>query len=211
MQTNFMIYQNFIAKYRISPETIYNIENVPRLNPSNVDCVVNAMEILGILSYLEAGLVRTRIGPSGIKPEFFIEKFQQVNPEYNYKFVQISIRELAPWVLYDMPALTMIFCGYLDQGVGHVYIIGKDYQGKIFLLDPQLNPPICNLSTNDCFSYIANKMSYFILVRDNVPMSIDEFDNSVPMDVVEEGDVVMNRINTRRNKPKRSYKKSTRR
>ena len=205
MQTNFTIYKNFIAKYRITPQTIYNIQNVPRLNPSNIDCVVNAMEIIGILSRQDAGLVRTRIGV-GIIPEYFLEKFQQVNPEYIYRFVQISMRELIPWILYEMLNLTMIFCGYLDQVIGHVYIIAKDNNGKVFLLDPQLNPPICNLDTMDCFANIANKLSYHILVRDNIPMNIDEFDNSVPMDIDDEQkeqDVVMNRVNIRRNIPKR--------
>jgi hypothetical protein len=203
MQTNFQIHRNFIAKYRIYPETIFKIQYVPRLNPSNVDCVVNAMEILGILSREEAGLVRQRIGHGGIPPEQFLQKFREKNPEYNYNFIQISMRELIPWIINEMPSLSMIFCGYLHKnGVGHVYLIGKNNQGKIFLLDPQLNPPICSLETSDCFSHIANKSSYFILVRDNVPMDIEEFDNSEPMNVEEErdyeGDIIMNKITTKK-------------
>jgi len=203
MQTNFQIHRNFIAKYRINPETIFKIQYVPRLNPSNVDCVVNAMEILGILSREEAGLVRQRIG-GGISPQHFLQKFKEKNPEYNYDFIQISMRELIPWIINEMPSLSMIFCGYLHHNdIGHVYLIGKDNKGKIFLFDPQLNPSICSLETDACFSYIANKSSYFILVRDNLPMDVEEFDNSVPMDVEQEGkdlegDIIMNKITRNR-------------
>ena len=217
MQTNFQRNKHLIAKYKITPQTIHNIENVPRLNPLNVDCVVNAMEIIGILSPQEAGLVRANIGQSGgIHPEHFLEKFREVNPEYNFRFEQISINELNDWTnSIEMQPLTMIFCGYRDyNNVGHVYIIAKDFNNYKFLLDPQLNPPICNLTNDNCFAYIAGKQSYFILVRENLPMNIDEEEKE------EEEDVVMNRIYTRRSKskskprrskPKRSYKKTTRR
>jgi len=185
MQTNFQIYKNYIATYRITNSTINNIINVPRINPTNMDCVVNAMEILGILNRYEAGLIR-QITPQGILPEHFIEQFEKVNPEYKYKFVQISMAELPVWIENEMPRLRMIFCGYLDGNIGHVYIIAKDNNNKIFLLDPQLNPPICSIDNNDCYANIANKNGYFILVRDNsAPMDIDEYDNSAPMDIDE--------------------------
>ena len=218
MQTNFQRNKHLIAQYEITSQTIYNIENVPRLNPSNVDCVVNAMEILGILSSQEAGLVRTNIGSvGGIHPEHFLEKFREVNPEYNFNFEQISINELIDWInSIEMPPLSMIFCGYRDyNNVSHVYLIAKDFNGNKFLLDPQLNPPICNLSNVNCFAYIAGKHSYYILVKENLPMNIDGDGNE------EEEDVVMNHIytrtskskrrNHRKSKSKRSYKKTTRR
>ena len=192
MQTNFTIYKNFITLYRVTPQIIYNAVNLPRLNRSNADCVVNAMEILGIINSKEAGLQRSRIGSSGIMPEDFLQKFHNTNPDYIYRFAQISMNELMPWINNDMPKLTMIFCGYKDQkNIGHVYIIAKDSDGKIFLLDPQLNPPICEL--RNCFAYITNKSSYYILVRDSTPMIVDE---------EEEEDVIMDTssMNRRRNR-----------
>lgn len=215
MQTNFQKHKNFIVQYKITPQTIYNIENVPRINPLNVDCVVNAMEIIGILSRQEAGLVRANIGQAGgISDVHFLSKFKDANKEYNFRFEQISINELIDWTnSIEMPPLSMIFCGYKDyNNVGHVYLIAKDFNNYKFLLDPQLNPPICNLTNDNCFAYIAGKQSYFILVRENLPMNSEEDENE---------DVVMNRIYTRsskskknkpkRSKSKRSYKKTTRR
>lgn len=202
MQTNFTIYKNFIAQYKVTPQIIYNTVNLPRLNRCKMDCVVNAMEIIGVINKEEAGIERTRIGPTGIIPEHFLQKFNQVNPEYIYKFVQISMNELIPWVNKDMPKLTMIFCGYKDQNNnGHVYIIAKDYNGNKFLLDPQMNPPICELINMDCFSYISNKSSYYILVRDNVPMNVDEEDK------VDDDVIMSNDIDTKRIRYKRYYKR----
>lgn len=149
-----------IAQFYISDK---NLTNFKRYVIKPRDCVINALEIIGILNDTNADLMRIAVGDKGLDA-FQIENiFSYVEPSFRWKFVRYSnIKTLEEFCFQVLRPSCVVFCGYSKKNLKHVFLIGKTNQKEIKYIDPQLNL-FCNLETKECFRNIRNAQEYYIL------------------------------------------------
>ena len=126
------------------------------------DCVINAMELLGILDQQNADIARILIGDTGAQIKQIEDIFTIVEPAHNWNFYKFSnVQTLAQFTTNELKPQNAIFCGYTGNE-GHVFLIAKGIDNKVYYIDPQVNA-ICNLDIAECFNFIDKKNAYFIL------------------------------------------------
>jgi hypothetical protein len=145
------------------------INGFRRQIPKPMDCVINALQLMGALSSKCAELMRIVAGDGGFQKEQIEATFQFLFPSKQWKFEPfVNLEDLANYAQNVMKSGTVVFCGYqgynptVKQNIGHVFLVGKDAAGKPLYIDPQI-PTICNLIDSACEKYIAGKNQYFIL------------------------------------------------
>lgn len=152
------------------PITASHLDGFKRLfaeySPS--DCVISALQIIGILDCFTANLMRiTNVSRTGVQLKEielifalrYNKKFEfQTTPDFN-EFKNFVIDHL-------MPGHT-VFCGIVREHTSHVFLIGKNLEGQLVLMDPQQptnNNIWCMMDTQDCFSsYMQGTLSYNLL------------------------------------------------
>ena len=146
------------------------------------DCVINALQLIGMLDIYTANLLRiTLVGQFGIDQSQIEQIFILY---YGYTFIScLQVGHVA-------------FAGYQDvNGAKHVFLIGRKTDGHVYYIDPQINQ-ICNLSDPQCLQYIANKQFFFLLKNNQTKLTDAEFRSKGFVNVsggndVNVGDVVM--------------------
>lgn len=134
---------------------------------SPMDCVVNALQILGFLDSNSANIFRlTCVGSSGITSRQ-VEKIFSLRT--NKKFVFHSTKNVNEFFSYvnKIPKNNVIFCGITmrDNCGKHVFLIGRDENEKIVKIDPHSKTPICFLDTDiACIEeFSGNTVEYYML------------------------------------------------
>jgi hypothetical protein len=145
------------------------IEGFKRKIPKPMDCVINALQLMGALSEKCAELMRIVAGDSGFQKEQIEDTFRYLFPSKSWKFAPFSdLTELGNYTTNIMKNGTVVFCGYqgynptVNKSIGHVFLVGKDISGTPLYIDPQI-PTICDLSDPQCTKYLSGKNAYFIL------------------------------------------------
>ena len=145
------------------------INGFRRQIPKPMDCVINALQLMGALSSKCAELMRIVAGDGGFQKDQIEDTFKFLFPSKQWKFEPfVNLVDLANYAQNVMKSGTVVFCGYqgynptVKQNIGHVFLVGKDAAGKPLYIDPQI-PTICNLIDTACEKYIAGKNQYFIL------------------------------------------------
>ena len=150
----------FVATFQINNDSIIKFR---RWVKKPKDCVINAMELIGILDQQSADIARIFIGDTGVNINQIEDVFRLVQPLFQWKFVKLNdLIELVKITNDDsiLKRSQAIFCGYLDNNFGHVFLIAKNNNGKAYYIDAQVNE-VCDL--NKCENYIINKKGYFVL------------------------------------------------
>jgi hypothetical protein len=157
------------AEFKMSDAQIHSFR---RWVKKPMDCVINALELIGALDGRNADLMRIAAGDSGLEKDQIENIFSYLFPSNKWDFFGYSdIKKLEHFAVNIMQPGRVIFCGYyghnasVNAQIGHVFLIGKNQSGQIKYMDPQIgNGTICNIQGNDtCYSYIADKSRYFIL------------------------------------------------
>ena len=137
-----------------------------------MDCVINALELMGALDGRNADLMRIAVGDKGLQKDQIESIFSYLFPTNKWDFFGYTdIKMLEHFTMNIMEPGHVIFCGYyghnasVNAQIGHVFLIGKDSAGNVLYMDPQVgaNGIICNLMDPTCYSHIQNKNQYFIL------------------------------------------------
>ena len=148
-----------VAQFKLTDDSISKFR---RWVKKPRDCVINAMELLGILDDQNADIARILIGDTGAQIKQIEDIFEVVEPKFKWNFYKFTnIQTLAQFTSSELKPQHTIFCGYMGNE-GHVFLIAKSIEGKVYYVDPQVDA-ICNLDTNECYNFIDNKKSYFIL------------------------------------------------
>lgn len=160
------------------------------------DCVINALQLIGMLDIYTANLLRiTLVGQLGID-QSQIEKIFILYYGYSFKFDPISSFQDVSNTISCLQVGHVAFAGYQDvNGAKHVYLIGRKTDGNFYYIDPQINQ-ICNLADPQCLQYIANKQFYFLLKNNQTKLTDAEFRSKGFVNVaggndINVGDVVM--------------------
>lgn len=137
-----------------------------------MDCVINALELIGALDGRNADLMRIAAGDKGLQKDQIENVFTYLFPSNKWDFFGYSdIKKLEHYTMNIMDPGHVIFCGYyghnasVNAQIGHVFLIGKDASGIVKYMDPQIGAhgTICDLRNPACYSHIENKSQYFIL------------------------------------------------
>jgi hypothetical protein len=147
-----------IAQFNFSNDSITNFK---RWVKKPRDCVLNTMELLGILDSHTADIARIIIGDIGVEIRHIEQICELVYPEYKCNFYKFTnLKTLTDFTSKQMEYSNAIFCGYQ----GHAFVVAKYDNGNVYYIDPQINT-ICNLDDKNCFKHIANKDAYFVLQK----------------------------------------------
>ena len=147
-----------------------------------LDCVVNAMEILGALdSYLAEAfriVIRTTILPCKVQELFnYLEKHSSRDKHFRLASIEADsgIEFLVEYTEKFMKNNTAIFTGitFIDpqgQENGHVFVIAKNGNGEVFNIDLQNPIRSCVLSDINCFNrtYNLGKHLLKIIIMTNI-------------------------------------------
>lgn len=141
-----------------------NIAAFTRMSPNPTDCVINAMEILGILDARSAGIARILVNEKGVSPDDILAIFNLINPNLHQWTViqhQTSLEELAR----NLQPGFAYFCGLVffevSAGIGgHVVVLAKSADQSVWILDPQLSGEAG-----------ITRAGFFLFPLDNYPMA----------------------------------------
>ena len=170
-----------IFQHQITDE---NINKFKRYVKSPMDCVINAMHIIGLLDNFSSNLMRiTCVGEQGIQ----IEQIQKIFTLYSiikdhpHEFVFLeapdiygmpSAKVFEKAVIDNLKPQHILFCGYEKNSFKHVFLLGRDVNGSILYIDPQVDDGvICDISINECFQYISGAQKYFLLHYNSAPLT----------------------------------------
>ena len=146
---------NILSQFKISDE---NIMNFRRHIQSPMDCVINALQLMGILDTLSGNILRIScVGSTGFE-KYQIEKIFILYTGVNFEFKSTKdFDEFAKMIETLLLPGNVVFAGY----TGHVFIIGRYLNGQLVYIDPQLNT-ICDIL--NCQDMIKNGGNeYFVL------------------------------------------------
>lgn len=156
-----------VSNFKITDK---NIADFKRLfgNECMYDCVVSAMQIIGILDFYTANLIRiTKIGKEYGITNHEIEKIFTLIFNKRYVLQETNkANEFGEYVKSHLHPGHCIFCGIKrGDGTGHVLLIGRDLSGRLIKLDPQSTNPFCYLEEDkDCYNeFITNTTTYYLL------------------------------------------------
>jgi hypothetical protein len=151
---------NILSQFKISDE---NIMNFKRHIKSPMDCVINALQLMGILDTLSSNMLRIScVGTNGFQKDQ-IEKLFILYIGLNFEFKATNdFDDLLNTIDTQLLPGHVVFAGYSLKGSsGHVFIIGRYLNGQLVYIDPQINT-ICDIL--ECQELIKDEgKQYFIL------------------------------------------------
>lgn len=159
---------NILVEVIISDETLCNFR---RYKNSQMDCLINAMQLMGLIDIKAANLLR--ISYAGTNTGFTAEQISCIFMLYTNKFClfrQIANIETFFSQIQLLTPGTVTLGGYTVSGLSHVFLIGKTQTGQLVYIDPRETvSTYCNLSEEQCYNILANKNVYYLLYRnDNI-------------------------------------------
>ena len=139
------------------------------------DCVINALEIIGIVDSAQADIMRIMVGDTGVLRNQIEEIFEYNFPEYTWRFRKYKdLESIAKFCVDTLETNHVVFCGYSvhsskinEHGFQyhedrHVFLIGKSSDGRIVYIDPQINT-MCDLTDPRCLRLIDMAQRYYML------------------------------------------------
>ena len=129
-------------KYNFS-KFIIRLEYYLRINSDPNDCVINAMQLLGLLSNIESGLLRIELKcwserNGGLPLSVILSMFKTIYPFYNFDFIKSNNPDhFVDYLTRIMPNNSISFCGISRKnGSCHVFLVIKS-SNQIYIVDPQ--------------------------------------------------------------------------
>jgi hypothetical protein len=158
-----------VAQFPITNEQLTNIQRTvvkPR------DCVVNAMEIIGIADSRSADIMRIMVGDVGVQAEQIEDIFQFLFKRPFVFTYDSDINKLSNYVAENLKINHVIFLGvHYINGDKHVFLIGKDMNGGIIYIDPQ-NPLLCDLRYQECSLNVFSQVTGFNILEYDIISTI---------------------------------------
>jgi len=157
---------NDLSQFQINDE---NIQSFRRYINSPMDCVINALQLMGLLDTVTSNLFRIScVGTNGFEKDQ-IEKIFILYKGVNFEFKSTTnFNEFLNLIETKLLPGNVVFAGY----TGHVFIIGRLLNGNIMYIDPQINK-FCDIKT--CQNLIMHESkSYYLLFNSEKKLTIDQ-------------------------------------
>lgn len=154
-----------------------NLCNFRRYMNSQMDCLINAMQLMGLIDSKAANLVR--ISFAGTTSGFTIEQISSIFILYTNRFC--LFRQMANFDVFRTQVIkinpgTVTLGGYVSGGISHVFLIGKTTSGQMVYIDPRETiSTYCNLSEQHCLNILLNKDFYYLLYQNNTKLTQEQF------------------------------------
>jgi hypothetical protein len=132
-----------LSQFKISDE---NITNFKRYVKAPNDCVINALQIIGIIDNFVGNMLRIAYGERGIASQKQIELIFTFSTSQKYKYHSLTYEIFVKTITENINPGHIVFAGY----IGHVFLIGKTLNGKLVYIDPQTTVGICYLENDEC-------------------------------------------------------------
>ena len=167
-----MIPSYTLILFAITDDNLTNFKRIvdldKNINPYS-DCVISALQIVGILDYFSSNILRiTHIGTMGITmPQ--IEMIFSFRTNKNCVFLPTdNPTEFSNYLINYLSNGHLAFCGVeYNNGQGHAFLIGKNYENKFIKIDPQSKYSFCDLNEHECYNdFIVNTRKYYLLFWD---------------------------------------------
>jgi hypothetical protein len=138
-----------------------------RLVPKPMDCVINALQLIGYVNKDTAALMRILVGTVGVPIEQLEEIFNWIDRsnQCKYKFRCLTKKGDVDEIIEDeLKPGHVIFAGveFADSGFRHVFIVGKYTNGTVVYIDPQEKTLVNTLS-----SYQHTVSKFFVLKKES--------------------------------------------
>jgi len=166
-----------LSSFPISDASIMNYNSVIPQNASQNDCFINALQILVGLDTICANLMRISSASQTGFDMNQIKKCFILLMGYNFELkLMPDYLTFSNIIKNLLPIGYAVLCGYTTKtytgsSAGHVFVLARNTNGEIMLLDPQINL-ICNMSDPICNSYIeAQGREYYILYHSQTKLS----------------------------------------
>lgn len=178
-QPGFVVPQSFLAYGQVEtpfmaafPMSDSQLDGFKRHVPHSSDCVINAMQLLGLIDERTGDLMRITAMPLRGFHQQQIEKLMERTTGYKYDFRSKSSYEDFFAAATQLEAGRAIFCGIKrSNGPSHVFIIGRGLNRTLYFIDPQI-PIICDINDPSCSIHIReNVTEWFILFRSDQELS----------------------------------------
>jgi len=169
-------------KVHYFPISDRDLNNFRRNFPAPEDCVINAIELLGLVSPRDAALMRILVGKRGVETYQIEDIFRWIYPDYGWRFHRIAVthpnKNRILNHLQSIPPSSVVFAGIeWTRGGNHVILLGRQRNGELVALDPQSRrqPIIAGLDPiiQAYLSLAANIYFLESATRGDDPMEID--------------------------------------
>jgi len=159
----------FMAAFSMSDS---QLDGFKRHVAHSSDCVINAMQLLGLIDERTGDLMRITAMPLSGFHQQQIEKLMERTTGYKYDFRSSSSYREFLTAVTQLEADRAIFCGIKrSNGTSHAFIIGRGRNGTLYFIDPQI-PIICDINDPACSRHIReNVTEWFILFRSDQELS----------------------------------------
>lgn len=185
-----------IAEFRITDQ---HLQNFKRLIKKPMDCVINALEIIGVIDNTHADIIRICMGDVGLSSYQITEIFQYMKPKYQWDFMRIKLKALIEYCQKNLKRGHVLFCGYEAPYTVDVQIRRdiktsskknkscpivtrtrtKDSRRHVFLIGKSSDgklvlidksiPVVCDLSDPLCEKHLITATSFYILKCLKIP------------------------------------------
>jgi hypothetical protein len=178
-QPGFVVPQSFLAYGQVEtpfmaafPMSDSQLDGFKRHVHNSSDCVINAMQLLGLIDERTGDLMRITAMPLSGFHQQQIEKLMERTTSYKYDFRSSSSYQEFLTAITQLEASRAIFCGIKrSNGTSHAFIIGRGVNGTLYFIDPQI-PIICDITDPACSIHIReNVTEWFILFRSDKELS----------------------------------------
>lgn len=134
-----------------------------RSRPKPNDCVINALELLGILDANSADISRIFVGDNVVSQDQIEKVFETVFKDKKWHYQNTDVKALEAYVRDSLKPGHVIFCGVErhQDAAGHAFLIGKKVDGNVVMIDPQASDIFCDLSHEDCFTQMNINVSRY--------------------------------------------------
>lgn len=143
-----------ISSFPVLPEYFYKFK---RWVKKPKDCVINTLELLNIIDNTCADLMRIVVGDTGLFPDPVLNIFKYVYPNHEWNFCDISNIQSLASIAANLPINHVMVCTGETTSAAHIFLIGKNYLGKPFLIDPHIGHTIdCDLTDISCYNILKS-------------------------------------------------------
>ena len=143
-----------------------------RMINSPMDCVINALQIIGLIDMHSANIMRiSNLGIQGFQ-KIQIELIFILYFRKNFSFMPThSWKEFTQTIETNLQNNQVAFGGY----TGHVFVLARHDDGNIFYIDPQLHK-YCNVKDDECANlFFQNQDTWYLLHHSNVDLTEDQY------------------------------------
>jgi len=163
-----IIRNQILSQYAITDE---HINGFKRFVKAPNDCVINALQIMGMIDDFTGNMLRiSEIGQEIGFTKKQIELIFTLRTSKPFRYLPMNYESFSETIKEKLMPGHIVFAGY----TGHAFLIGRSLNGNLFYIDPQTEVGICNLADDNCEELIKNKEEYFLLYHTETLLSREE-------------------------------------